>query len=338
MIQKNNLHLTNYSRKWYPNICKGISRTTYNISDIGINLRNQFQKQKMKRTGNNLFLLKNIKNNFMSISVDIDENMRNDPNLHIISNGTTGRALILLATFEENEAIPVFIDSEIVKMFKQYKYNLASKTTTTSHFGSVGHVFGTGIVPHYHLDKDLSFGEYCYKKKNGCLSDESFMNATVNTCMKNAISSFQKVIKNVDQWLFLVSSVVHEKICREKDNIPWNMTKDSIHVFLSSQFNINATTKYSHTERDSSYTIIHVPSQEIKKNNYYFHFQISNNEELQIKLEKHVSMCYSSYMLTHSQRKSKQTKSEEGTDSFVNISSYFSKRLYDNIVSSLHKT
>ena len=90
------------------------------------------------------------------------------------------------------------------------------------------------------------------------------MNATVNTCMKNAISSFQKVIKNVDQWLFLVSSVVHEKICREKDNIPWNMTKDSIPVFLIGQFNINATTKYSHTERDSSYTIIHVPSQEKK--------------------------------------------------------------------------
>ena len=132
------------------------------------------------------------------------------------------------------------------------------------------------------------------------------MNATVNTCMKNAISSFQKVIKNVDQWMFLISTVVHEKICAEKDNIPRNMTKDSVPLFLSSQLNVNATTKYSHTERDSSYTVIHVPTQEMNQNNFYFHFQISNNKELQIKLEKHVSMCYSSYMLTHSQRKTKQ--------------------------------
>ena len=101
----------------------------------------------------------------MTISVDIDENMRNDTNLHIISTGTTGETLILLETFDHNEAPPVFIDSEIVKMFKQYKYNLASKTTTTSHFGSEGNFFGTGLVPHYHLDKELSFGEYCYKKK-----------------------------------------------------------------------------------------------------------------------------------------------------------------------------
>ena len=40
LIEQNNLHLTNYSRKWFPDICKGISRTTYDISHIGINIRN----------------------------------------------------------------------------------------------------------------------------------------------------------------------------------------------------------------------------------------------------------------------------------------------------------
>ena len=166
LIEQNNLHLTNYSRQWFPDICKGISRTTYDISQIGINIQNEFQKQKTKSNGNNFFLLNSIKKNFISITVDIDENMRNDTNLHIISSGTrTGRALILLATLDKDVATPVLIDVEIVKMFKQYKYNLASKTTTTSHFGSEGHVFGTGLVPHYHLDKELSFGEYSYKKK-----------------------------------------------------------------------------------------------------------------------------------------------------------------------------
>ena len=55
LIEQNNLHLTNYSRKWFPDICKGISRTTYDISHIGINIRNEFQKQKTKSNGNNFF-------------------------------------------------------------------------------------------------------------------------------------------------------------------------------------------------------------------------------------------------------------------------------------------
>ena len=102
---------------------------------------------------------------------------------------------------------------------------------------------------------------------------------------------------------------------------------------LSCQFNINATTKYSHTERDSSYTIIHVPRQNQVYDN--FSFKISCNEELQIQLKPNTTISYSSYLLTHSQRINEDFDS--GKNHFVNISSYFSKRLFDNISTSLNR-
>ena len=122
------------------------------------------------------------------------------------------------------------------------------------------------------------------------------------------------------------------------------MTKEDIPIYLSCQLNVNATTKYSHTEKDSSYTIINVPDQSMTNNVFYFYFQISKNEDLRIKMQPNMSLSYSSYLLTHSQRKLKLKDSSKGKQSqkdeispFINISSYFSKRLYNNITSSLHR-
>ena len=116
------------------------------------------------------------------------------------------------------------------------------------------------------------------------------------------------------------------------------MTGDDMSIYLSAQLNINATTRYSHTEQDSSYTIIHIPNQDEKNNAFYFYFQIEKNKELRIKMHNNMSMTYSSYLLTHSQRK-KQLNCNELTDksTFINISSYFSKRLFSNIAKSYHR-
>ena len=343
IIQKNNLHLTDYSRTYFPQKCNGISQTSYKIFQNGENIKKEFEYQR-KKSSPVLFSLDKVKNNYITISVDIDDNMRNDSNIHIISNGKTGKALILVATLDRNTVIPVCIDAEAIEIFRQYKYNIASNTKTTSHFGSEGNIYGTGLVAEYCMHQKLSFGEYANKNKNGCWSDELFMKNTINTCMTNAIQSFKKIIQNVDQWFFLLSSVVHEKILDQKANMPRNMTKDDIPIYLSCQLNVNATTKYSHTEKDSSYTIIHVPDQSTTHNSFYFYFQISKNEDLQINMQPHMSMSYSSYLLTHSQRKqklndsTKENKSKkEDIMSFINISSYFSKRLYNNITASLHR-
>ena len=118
-------------------------------------------------------------------------------------------------------------------------------------------------------------------------------------------------------------------------NLPKNVSKWDIPMNLSCQFNINATTKYSHTERDSSYTIIHVPRQNQVYDNFSFYFKISCNEELQIQLKPNTTISYSSYLLTHSQRINEDFDS--GKNHFVNISSYFSKRLFDNISTSLNR-
>ena len=197
-IKNNNLHLTNYSRTYFPQKCNGISQTTYKILTIGKEIKKEFQRQR-KKSSALLFNLDEIKNNFITISVDINDNMRNDSNIHIISNGTTGKALILLATLDGNTVTPICIDTEAIEIFRKNKYNIASNTTTTSHFGSEGNIYGTGLVAQYRMDEKLSFGEYSNKNKNGCRSDELFMKNTIHTCMTNAIESFKKIIKNVDQ-------------------------------------------------------------------------------------------------------------------------------------------
>ena len=134
---------------------------------------------------------------------------------------------------------------------------------------------------------------------------------------------------------FLISNFINQKLVNHPLNFEKKVSKLDIPINLSCQFNINATTKYSHTERDSSYTIIHVPRQNKVCDNFFFHFKISKNEELRIHLKPNTTISYSSYLLTHSQRK--KGDFDPGKNHFVNISSYFSKRLFDNISKSLNR-
>ena len=334
-IENNNLHLTNYCRTYFPNKCKGIYQTFFDIKRIGTHIKKEFNKQ---NNNSYLFNLQSIKNNYITITVDINDEMRNDDSLHIISNGNTGKALLLVAIINKDPINKTSIDNNTINIFKKYRYNIASQTSTTSHFGSTGYIYGTGLVAQYNIDRKLSFAEYANKNREGCRTDELLMNTTIDVCMKNAFASLKKIISEIDKWCFLISGVVRDKICSDKSNIPPTMTENDIPIYLSAQLNINAKTKYSHTEKDSSYTIIHVPNQDEKKHEFYFYFQIKQNKELRLRMINEMSMTYSSYLLTHSQR-SNQTGNEELKDksTFVNISSYFSKRLFSNIATSYHR-
>ena len=161
------------------------------------------------------------------------------------------------------------------------------------------------------------------------------MKEIIKKCMSNAMFSLQKIIPKLETTFFLLSNVVRHQLVKHSSNLPENMTQQEIPLNLSSQFNINATTKYSHTERDSSYTVIHVPRQKQVHNCFFFYFKISKNEELQIQLKQSTTIAYSSYLLTHSQRLNGNF--DTGKNHFINISSYFSKRLFDSISTSLNR-
>ena len=67
----------------------------------------------------------------------------------------------------------------------------------------------------------------------------------------------------------------------------------------------------------------------------FFNFKILKNEELQIQLKQSTTIVYLSYLLTHSQRLNGNF--DAGKNHFINISSYFSKRLFDSISTSLNR-
>ena len=90
--------------------------------------------------------------------------MKGDPNIHIIENGETGIMLLLIATFFNAEEEPVIINNSCIKKFKKKRHNLASKIETTSSFGSMGNFYGIGLVGHYIMNNNLSFGRYSNKK------------------------------------------------------------------------------------------------------------------------------------------------------------------------------
>ena len=113
-----------------------------------------------------------------------------------------------------------------------------------------------------------------------------------------------------------------------------HFSASEVENYVSTQINFNTQTKFSHTELDKSYTLIHVPGKVQQNNPFYFYFQLDGKDDLKIKLFSGITLSYSSYMLTHSQRTNKELKKD---DNFYNISSYLSNRLYNNIVCSFNR-
>ena len=335
-IKENRIHLKNYFRKFLPHRCNGIWETEYEIDYVGKNIKQKFVKQKSKSNKKN-FHIDKVKKQFIAITTEINVVMREDSNIHIFQNGKTGIALLLIATYCSEEKEEIIIDETCIEKFQKNRNNLATEKETTLHFGSMGYVYGVGLVAHYSLNNNLSFGTYSnpMKKKKTIINDEKYMMDIVTKCMLNAMFSLQRKIPKVHEVFFSISNFINQKLVNHPSNLEKSVSKCDIPINLSCQFNVNATTKYSHTERDSSYTIIHVPRQNQVNDKFIFYFKISSNEELRIQLEPNTTISYSSYLLTHSQRKNEDFDS--GENCFVNISSYFSKRLFDNISTSLNR-
>ena len=110
--------------------------------------------------------------------------------------------------------------------------------------------------------------------------------------------------------------------------------------FINSHLCINAATEMEHTEHDSSYTIIVIPNQNTPSTfngfNSRARFELVINETttILINMFPRVMFTYSGYMLTHRQQLNEHMKESE---SFINIVSYNSKRLFCNVMESFRR-
>ena len=158
----------------------------------------------------------------------------------------------------------------------------------------------------------------------------SFMEWSIQR-IRAKLSTFKKVISPLMS--DLVRSIpLHEEEVKN-NNI---LIKSGI---MNMNLCINAQTIVPHTERDTSYTIISVPSQKLsgesnKNNNTSFEFYIDQDKVIVVPMSIGTIICYSGYLLTHRQHKKQDDKD---MDPFINMVSYNSKRLLSHMLSSIER-
>ena len=105
--------------------------------------------------------------------------------------------------------------------------------------------------------------------------------------------------------------------------------------FAAGFFNVDASTKIFHTEKDCTYTLIAVPSQQGYINSrdcgICFCFCINREKVLPLRMTEKVAFCFSAYLLTHRQEHS---GSRTG---LYNVSAYGNKRFFENVRRSLQR-
>ena len=170
--------------------------------------------------------------------------------------------------------------------------------------------------------------------------DEEFndIEETIYGCIYGDIEILSKYFSNLKS---MISPDI-SKIVNEFDLNSNNQLKNTNNMFslgmLNGHFCVNARTQESHTECDSSYTIISVPVQQYdgyKKLNARFKFVINQNTDIIIPMQPKVAFLYSGYMLSHHQI---LDSIDQKQGIFINLATYGNKRLFDNMMKSLHRT
>ena len=111
----------------------------------------------------------------------------------------------------------------------------------------------------------------------------------------------KRIIPNIYRNISVVGNAVKDHL-RKRNHLESHITNfDTIPSYISSQFNINATTKYPHTEFDQSSTVIFVPNQATYSNDFFFEFRFNHFSSIRINLQRGISLIYSAYLLVHRQ-------------------------------------
>ena len=101
---------------------------------------------------------------------------------------------------------------------------------------------------------------------------------------------------------------------------------------------VNARTTSFHTENDSTYTVISIPKQEAnseRKDEYSFLFKVKDKNNISLRLTEGVSFVFSGKLLTH--RQSCNFPVNMKGETFINFSSYGTKRLFSHIKKSFER-
>ena len=104
-------------------------------------------------------------------------------------------------------------------------------------------------------------------------------------------------------------------------------------------FCVNATTERLHTERDCSYTVIHVPlrDKKVKKCAYFFRFQLNDKESIYLPMHQNLNFMFSGCLLTHQQINVASGNAVSNDEEFFNFGTYANRRLFYHVKKSINR-
>lgn len=331
----------------------------YNVNrdNVGKNLKLHFKPN----THNNIIHMNRIKKRFITVTTRVCASIVNDDRIELIGNvpeNASGMILLMIATFNDKIKNDLCVD-DIVEIFRKCKKPIKVGNNSDYHFGTSGETYGVGLVAKYNIDRNgCSFGPYARRdshfSSNHIAESNKIMEYLLNLSLKLPTVIIPNIYKNTS----IVGSAVKDQLCKSNHLESQITNLDSTPTYISSQFNINVTTKYPHTEFDQSSTVIFVPNQTTYSKDYFFEFRFNHFTSIHINLQRGTSLLYSAYLLVHrqissdmifsemnpslntsdnkninqtSKKNKNRTWSSLGKIFFINISSYFNERLFNNI-------
>ena len=340
---------------------KKVRQTFFKVGrdDIGVNIAPHLKILKH----DNLVCLSAVKRNFLSITTEINSTLRNDNLICLLGDSvpnSSNMVLLFLATYDKDFPRKCNLKSN-ASLFRQNRFNINGNGTSGNHFGSSGESYGIGFVPKYRQNKfGLTFGQYAEKKtKTDHNKTYGKMNQVMLEYLQDAKTFPCEIIPNIYAKMMAFDTATRRFLPSVFTDFTLEKMRSNdsrIEPFMSSQININVTTLIPHTELDVSSTLIYVPMQTTKKYEMDYGFEIQFNyfTSMIIQLIEGTTLLYSAYMVTHRQIKMNQTSltptpteknpsinlsqdSKTKEEEFINISTYYSKRLYSHIKTSVKR-
>ena len=347
-IQKNTIHLSGYNVKTVNNL----TEATYNIIKFGDNVKTM--KKKSKQSGEQILYSKDIKlaemkGKYVYITGD-KKYYLHDPNIFYIN--TTARCDYNNRNDGKYKPSGVVVLCVITLNCQQQKtdwnwgkqhYDLVRKCKndlmggSASHYGSEGKYYSFGNKGNYGMKDNSSVGQYTnrqYKDSSKMLM--SNVNAIgleemVARELEAGIEGISKITPNIRKLIAPVINVAYREQLKKGDI---NLNKGALFDsgLWQSNISVNARTASFHTENDSTYTVISIPKQEVnsqRKHEYSFLFKIKDKNNISIRLTEGISFVFSGKLLTH--RQSCNFPVDMKGETFINFSSYGTKRLFSHI-------
>ena len=201
---------------------------------------------------------------------------------------------------------------------------------SNKHHNCEGSYFSWGNKANYGMVGNSSIGQHSSKTTQSAQLYGTMVVEMMNTELKSSVFRTKKVIKHLDKMVAPVMNIAYNLQAEEGDIGIQKTTASDAGIWQSSLC-VNAITKCWHIENDVTYTIISVPTQEMRSNDrdYHFLFKLQSKYTLSVPLKEGTTVLFSGEMLTH--RQSCNALHADDDQLFFNFASYGNKKMHNHI-------